>query len=111
MTLSSCGAAFLAILLLPTFTLGQSSQAPSAAPTNVPSIVQATLVAPGSTPFHLKATITERGDPTYAARVEIFWLAPDKWRRTIQSQEFSQTLIVNGDKVFEQDSDDSFPSP
>jgi hypothetical protein len=37
------------------------------------------------------------------------WVAPDKWRRTIKSQEFSQTLIVNGDQVFEQDSDDYFP--
>jgi hypothetical protein len=29
--------------------------------------------------------------------------------RTIRSQDFSQTLIANGDKVFEQDSDDYFP--
>jgi hypothetical protein len=58
----------------------------------------------------LKAVITERGDPTSKTEVEIFWMAPDKWRRTIQSQtEFSQTLIVNGDKVFEHDSDGYFP--
>ena len=37
------------------------------------------------------------------------WVGPDKWRRTIKSQEFSQTLIVNGDKVFEQDSADYLP--
>ncbi|MFZ3339747.1 MAG: energy transducer TonB [Terriglobales bacterium] len=75
-----------------------------------PTIVQATLTGPGSRPFHLKAEITERGDPDSKTDVEIFWMAPDKWRRTIRSKtEFSQTLIVNGDQVFEQDSDDYFP--
>lgn len=87
------------LLLLATTTLAQT-----------PALVQPTLTAPGSLPFHLKALITERGDPASKTEVEIFWVAPDKWRRTIQSQtEFSQTLIVNGDKVFEQDSDDYFP--
>jgi len=74
------------------------------------TIAQATLTTPGSRPFHMKAVITERGDPTSKTEVEIFWAAPDKWRRTIQSQtEFSQTLVVNGDRVFEKDSDDYFP--
>ena len=88
-------------------------QAPPAGPQTSfpsPSIVQATLTAPGDPPFHLKAIVTELGDPTSRTEVEIFWMAPDKWRRTIQSQtEFSQTLIVNGDKVFEHDSDGYFP--
>jgi hypothetical protein len=74
-----------------------------------PIVVQGTLIAPGSTPFHLKAVITEGGDPAPIARVEMFWVAPDKWRRVIQSDVFGQTLVVNGDKVFEQDADDYFP--
>ena len=37
------------------------------------------------------------------------WLAPDKWRRTIRSQEFSQTLVVNGDRVLEQNSTGYMP--
>ena len=62
------------------------------------ALVQASLTTAGSRPFHLKAVITERGDPTPRTDVEIFWLAPGKWRRTIQSQtESSQTVIVNGD--------------
>jgi hypothetical protein len=72
-------------------------------------VVQATLIEPGSSPFHLRANITEKGDPTPKTQVEVFWTAPDKWRRTIRSEEFSQTLIVNGDRAFEQDSDDYFP--
>lgn len=73
--------------------------------------VQATLVEPGSTPFHFQAIITEPSDPNEHIDVEMFWTAPDKWRRTIKSQEFSQTLIVNHDKVFEQDSADYMPLP
>jgi hypothetical protein len=49
----------------------------------------------------LQAVITERGDPNEHVEVEMSWMAPDKWKRTIRSAEFSQTLIVNGDKIFE----------
>jgi len=70
--------------------------------------VQATLI-PGGTPFYLQAVITEPSDPNEHIDVEMFWVAQDKWRRTIKSQEFSQTLIVNHDKVFEQDSADYMP--
>jgi hypothetical protein len=37
------------------------------------------------------------------------WLAPDKYRRVISSQEFSQTLIVDGTRVSEVDSTNYFP--
>ncbi len=72
-------------------------------------VVQAWLTEPGSTPFYLQAVITESSDPNEHVEVEMSWVAPDKWKRTIRSQEFSQTLIVNGDRVFEQDSADYMP--
>ena len=72
-------------------------------------IVQGTLIAPGSVPFHLKATITAGNDSSAMATVEVDWETPDRWRRTIDSREFSQTLIVNGNKVFEANSGDYFP--
>jgi hypothetical protein len=72
-------------------------------------VVQATLTEPGGTPFYLHAVITERADPNEHVNIEMSWVGPDKWRRTIKSQEFSQTLSVNGDKVLEQDSADYFP--
>lgn len=84
-----------------------SQESESAA--QAPAVVDGTLISPGASPFHLKAIITEGHDPNPVANVEIWWAAPDKWRRTIQSDEFSQTLVVNGDRVFEQDSDDYFP--
>jgi hypothetical protein len=71
--------------------------------------VQATLIESGSIPFHLQAVITEPSDPNEHIDVEMFWVTPNKWRRTVKSQEFSQTLIVNGGKVFEQDSADYMP--
>jgi len=72
-------------------------------------LVQGKLTEPDATPFHLQAVVTENVDPNVHVDVEMFWVAPDKWRRTIKSDEFSQTLIVNGEKTFEQDSDDYFP--
>lgn len=75
------------------------------------AINQSKITAAGSPPFHLKAVIGEQGkkDPAYKAEVEEFWAAPDKWRRTIKSSQFSQTLIVNGDKVSEQHLGDYYP--
>ena len=64
---------------------------------------------PSSIPFHLKATITGEGDPDSKTLVEIYWVSEKKWRRTIQSEDFSQTLVVNGDKVSEEDSEDYSP--
>lgn len=72
-------------------------------------VVQPWLTQAGSTPFYLQGVITERGDPNEHIDVEVSWLAPDKWKRTIKSQEFSQTLIVNGERVFEKDSMDYMP--
>jgi len=56
------------------------------------------LTAPGSTAFHLKlaATETRRNDPQYQAEIEMWWAAPDKWRREIKSPAFSQTAVQNG---------------
>ncbi|MBZ5531621.1 MAG: hypothetical protein LAO20_09330 [Acidobacteriia bacterium] len=69
------------------------------------------ITSPGSVPFHLKAMISEPGkkNSSYRARIEEFWVAPDKWRRSIESPQFSQTMIVNGDKVFEQHTGDYYP--
>ena len=36
-------------------------------------------------------------------------MAPDRWRRTIKSSGFSQSVVVNGDKVLEQNTGDYYP--
>jgi hypothetical protein len=69
------------------------------------------LTAPGSQPFHLKATIAELDSPDsdYKAEVEMYWVARDRWRRTLKSADFSQTIVVNDGKVAEQTQGDYFP--
>jgi len=75
------------------------------------AVTASQLTLAGNKPFHLRASIVESTNPDsdYKATVEEFWISPTKWRRTIQSPHFSQTLIVNGDKISEQDSGDYYP--
>jgi Gram-negative bacterial TonB protein C-terminal len=73
------------------------------------TVVQGNLTAPGSTPFHLKAEITDRKEPQLDATVEMFWIDSTHWRREIHSDEFSQKIILNGEKFFEQDTPEYFP--
>lgn len=96
-------------ILAPALGTATSAQQVSAPSHSTPTVVQATLIAPGSLPFHIKAVITEGRDPDPVGHVEMYWVAPNRWRRTIEADNFSQTLVVNGDNVFERDSRDYFP--
>lgn len=75
------------------------------------AVQQSKLTPAGGVPFHLKAHITNAGTPRpeYTADVEEYWVSPEKWRRTVQAVGFSQTLIVNGDKVSEKLTGDYYP--
>jgi len=75
------------------------------------AVQQSKLTHAGGAPFHLKAHITNSGapKPEYTADVEEYWVSPEKWRRTVQSAGFTQTLIVNGDKVSEKLIGDYYP--
>lgn len=69
------------------------------------------ITAPGSSPFHLRAVIAQEGkkESEYTAEIEEIWEAPGKWRLTIKSYAFNQTVIVNGDARFEQNTGDYYP--
>jgi hypothetical protein len=75
------------------------------------AVEQSQITLPGSAPFHLKANIGETTNPAseYKAEIEEYWVSPEKWRRTIASPGFSQTLVVNGNKTSEQNKGDYFP--
>jgi len=75
------------------------------------AVRQSKLTLLGSKPFHLKAEIVETTNPSseYQAKVDEYWVSPEKWRRTIEAPGFSQTLIVNGDMVSEKDTGDYLP--
>jgi hypothetical protein len=75
------------------------------------AVQQSQLALPGSAPFYLKATITETTNPdsSYKGTVEEYWVSPEKWRRTVTSPNFSQTLIHNGGRQFESETGDYYP--
>jgi hypothetical protein len=75
------------------------------------AVEQSKLTQSGSAAFHLKMTIVETTNPKseYQGVIEEYWISPHKWRREITSPGFSQTLIVNGDKISEQNKGDYFP--
>jgi hypothetical protein len=75
------------------------------------ALQQSKLTVAGGAPFHLKAHIAAAGkaQPEYTADVEEYWLSPEKWRRTVRSRGFSQTLVVNGDKLSETLTGDYYP--
>ncbi len=74
-------------------------------------IQRSTLVEPGGRPFYLKATIADKDDgkSEFNGKIEEFWLSPTKWRRVVKLRDFSQTLIVNGDLIYEENNGDYFP--
>jgi hypothetical protein len=75
------------------------------------AVKQSKLTLPGSPAFHLRVSIIETTNPSseYKADIEEYWVSSDKWRRAIRSPNFSQTLIVSGDRVSEQDKGDYYP--
>jgi hypothetical protein len=84
-------------------------------PSDLPktAIAKSQITLPGSKPFHLRANVyesTNLENDGYRVEIEEWWLAPDKWRRTIKSADFSQTLIVNGDQTSEQITGDYYPN-
>jgi hypothetical protein len=101
----------LAIILFAAPALASDSAVISIADAVEKALQRSQLTLPGSQPFHLTATISETTDPhsDYHATIEEYWVAPDKWRRTIESPNFSQTRIVNGEAVFEKNTGDYFP--
>jgi len=99
---------FLASLIVGV-ACGAVAQRGPTATSPIHDLVQPNLVADGSTPFHLKAVITKGHEGTPYAEVEMYWMAPQTFRRTIHAQDFNQTLVVNGSQTFEEDSTPYFP--
>jgi hypothetical protein len=101
--------AFLALLFL-WISSGTKAQT-TAVEASEKALKRSQLTQPGSKPFHLIANLKEKDSPNsdYQAKVEMFWISPEKWRRIITSEKFSQVRVVNGQSVFEQNTGDYFP--
>ncbi len=77
------------------------------------AIQRSQITLPGSHPFVLRAKVLDATNPSnanYQAEIEEYWVAPDKWHRTVRTPNFSQTLIVNGVKTSEQLTGDYYPN-
>src|SRR5580698_5684281 len=110
-------------LVLAAATIARAQYGAPAAPTPPPNnpkwlseqsekaLKKSQITTPGSHPFHTKVSIAETHNPSspHQAEIEQFWLSPTKFRRTITSPNFSQTLIVNGDNISEIDTGDYYP--
>jgi len=71
------------------------------------------LTLAGGRPFLLKAKVVERtnlDNADYRADIEEYWAAPDKWRRTVKTNKFSETLIVSGSATSETITGDYYPN-
>ena len=70
-----------------------------------------TLTVPGAKPFHLKlsAADTRSNSSEFKAELELWWAAPDKWRRELKSPVFTQTAVQDGTRYFETNSSDYLP--
>lgn len=100
-------AAIAVLTLVPTFVEGQGLR-------DLPSraIARSQITLPGSRAFHLKATVfeqTNKKNDGYNADIEEDWAAPNKWRRTVTTKSFSETVVVNDDKTSAQISGDYEP--
>jgi hypothetical protein len=77
------------------------------------AVEQCTLDQSGTHPFHLKAVLApsqERDkDSGRTGEVEIWWKAPDQWRRELRSPDFHRIEIVSGGHQWQKNEGDYFP--
>jgi hypothetical protein len=101
------------IPLVCTFAFAPASHAEDTIKRIQKAVEQCTLDQRGTPPFHLRATLApsyERDrDSGRTGEVEIWWRAPDQWRREIRSPEFHQVQIVNGTRIWQKNEGEYFP--
>ncbi len=75
------------------------------------ALEKSSLTGTGALQFHLKASVEDPMNPSsdYRAEIDEIWAGPKRWRRTIDSKGFQQTIIVNGDQVSEKNAGDYYP--
>ncbi len=68
------------------------------------SVVQGSLIAPGSQPFHLEATITEGREAAPYATIQMDWISAASYREVIRSADFNSVRISSNGRFYENDS-------
>lgn len=109
-----CCASLVSVLLLCLFPIAQAQIRQTSIPLGNAldrALSRGSLTSKDIKPFHIKVHVIESTNPSsdYRAEIEEFWASDHQWRRSIDSPEFKQTLVVNGDTVNEQDTGDYYP--
>jgi len=75
------------------------------------ALEQSSLTGPHAKPFRIKVHLAESTNAasSYRAEIEESWASPQQWSRTIETPDFKQILIVNGDQSSEQITGDYYP--
>jgi hypothetical protein len=94
--------AIATVLLLISSSLS-AQRGPVATP-RVRSVVQGSLIAPGSQPFHLEASITEGRQATPYATIQMDWISPTIYREVIRSADFNSVRMSSNGRFYENDS-------
>lgn len=105
-----CAALILPAISLCAYSAGKSHDVSLSAALK-DAIKKSSLNDSGTPPFHLKAIAAPAYSysPNLTADIEEYWVSPKKWKRTIHTPDFDQTVTVNGGKRFESDSSPYFP--
>jgi hypothetical protein len=78
------------------------------------AVAISTLDQPGTHPFHLKAilapSLDRDKDSGRTGSVEIWWKAPDEWRREVSCPQFHQLQIISGSQTWQKNDGDYFPN-
>jgi Gram-negative bacterial TonB protein C-terminal len=99
-------------LLLGTWAAGCAARSNSLRDLPSHAVERSQTTLPGGHPFHLQAKVfevTNRDNDNYDADIQEDWIAPDKWRRTIKTAKFSETLTTNGGEVSDRVTGDYYP--
>ncbi len=83
---------------------GLSAQRGPVATPHIRSVVQGSLIAPGSPPFHLEATITEGQEGTPYATIQMDWLSAASYREVVRSADLTSVRISSNGRFYEKDS-------
>jgi hypothetical protein len=70
--------------------------------------LKASSLTDGGLPFHAVLDIGNAGTP-YSGKIEVWWLEGKKYKSVLTSPSFTQTRIVNGDRVMETNVGEYYP--
>jgi hypothetical protein len=75
------------------------------------ALEQSSLTRANAKPFHIKVHLFESTNPPsdYRAEIEEYWISPKRWRRSIDSPDFKQTIVVTADRMSERNDGDYYP--